>query len=355
MANENYTISDRWSEVWFSHWPPEPQIGAGKEMKPEKWARLVPYLIMTLVFVAGISFLVPGEVWTIWILRDLGIALMTAAILGTTLDITVRRLWLKEVFGVAFGYLLAPEFHGQIDWIFNIKWLAIHHDQSIFVTQIDEDLVRVTSILHRTIKNITHKSQCIPPLGFEIEEWYHKKASSKITHFTVTYAKKRFSIEDGSFSVDTIAYGLQVKNPKLKIPSNETYDVAIESEEIKYCNDKIVDFYRAATKDPTVRIELPKGWDLDIQFVSPEQGETIDRGAGHHQFVGTLLPFQPIQIVWRRPSDIDRWLKGEQRDKTEIESKTPSTSETKREVEDGNKENKVQDGSKEASTNQEGI
>jgi len=285
-------------------------------MSKEKWAKRVPFIMLGIVFVIAFPWLVASHYWLkegslLRFLGDtVGGAFLAAAIVGLTTDLAIRLNWLREVFGVAFGYTLAPELRGHVNWMFQIPCLSTTHEETIEVIPIDgTNLVRVKNTIHRTTKNITNKTQPVN-VGTACEEWFlHRTEHSLIKHFSLSYKGNLYTTMDESIRIKRVDKGWITDAPSINIGEGESFDVVFAIEEVLPANGVYYVLQGgAATFQPRIKVTVPESFESPKPaFVNGEQGEVEVIGPGYYKFTGILLPLQPIVVRWFRKSDLATW------------------------------------------------
>ncbi len=304
-------------EPWFGTWPPEFR-GEETKMDKDKWFRWMPYIAFLFVFLVGVLVVFAVSMWWdsgLWgqVFLGVGIALITAGIIGIIIELAFITKLAKHVFEVAFGYILPPELREEVKWVFGLERIAEESRHIFTITRhpTSKDKVIMNEEFTREVKNITNKSRQ-ETFGIGIQEWFHPEGDSRIKSLTVTYGKKRWSIEN-----EKVRLSKRGKPPILQAEITETFDVkpretfsvVTEIEEIKYENDQTYSYYGTALKNPYVTVRVPKDMDYDVTFANRNQGELQDLGNNVYRLNGTLLPLQAIRIRWWRIADNEKWLK----------------------------------------------
>jgi hypothetical protein len=154
-----------------------------KEVGVTLSGRLPPWAVLGIIFVIGLILIIVPAVrawtWDYGIIRDIGVALLTTAVLGFTVDRWLKLEIAVDVFKAALGYVLPDEFREEVRRISNYKMLADKHALIIDVTRLDLDTVRATVMLERTVRNISSETQ-VYANRLDIDEWNFTNAKSHI-------------------------------------------------------------------------------------------------------------------------------------------------------------------------------
>lgn len=113
MTDKDYGSHYTRFEPWFGSWPPEFR-GDGKmdEQNPDWIHRHFIHIVAGISTLIGIAFLFwASYLKDLWrdIIMGIGISFITAGIIEGTLEFAFVSRIAKEVFYIAFGYLLRPE------------------------------------------------------------------------------------------------------------------------------------------------------------------------------------------------------------------------------------------------------
>jgi hypothetical protein len=95
------------------------------------------------------------------ITRDIGIALLSAAVLGLTVHIWIESTVVRDVFRAAIGHVLPPELRDEVHWISSFKCISNSCVCSLEIEDLGCNVVKVTIEIERELRNITTKSQTI--------------------------------------------------------------------------------------------------------------------------------------------------------------------------------------------------
>ena len=322
MSIKDYNTHYTRFTPWFGTWPPEFR-GGETDMNNERWLiRHFPHIALGLAFVIGLVFLFgAGYLKGLWreIVTGVGIAFITASIIGIALELAFVTRIAQNVFEVAFGYLLPKEIREETKWIYSMKLLVTDykHDLEIKRCGNGSDKVFVYETMSRTYKNISNKKLPInPSLG--IQEWFHSEARSEIMTYKLTHDCKEYSLEHKDIIIGRAKsqdspkqsnYILAVKENKLgvKLQPDKTYTWVATVREIKHESDQSISYFGTASMNPYVTVKVPDDMDFDVTFGNRAQAKLQNLGSGHFRLNAMLLPGQAVRITWWTKSNSEKW------------------------------------------------
>lgn len=295
---------------WFRTWPPELEGGEVK-MKPkiwwERWKITGIMLLVLLVGVVGLFacrlFLYEWE-WRL-VVESVFVAILIAGILGLSIDRFFRQQFAEDAFKASIGYLLPGELKGEMEWIYKCHIICIHHFQRFELLSIDDELCTVHVNVNRTLHNISGGVESVE-LGVGVDEWFHKKGSSRIV--TVGYLKqgKRWTESKEGIHIDRKQTTINMKKRKVSLAPNEKIDTWYEIEEIKRTNDIQGWNFAYPTLNPVVVVKAYEGLGVKVDFGYRIPSEQLSNDT--YKLPGTLLPGQSLSVQWWRIEDANKWL-----------------------------------------------
>ena len=150
------------------------------------WRRRFLLLLAILSTVIGLILIILpsivnlNDVWGV-VLRSVGVALITAVLLGSTIEWIFRQRLFEDVFKASIGYILPNELKAELGALYNQEILCVKHSQrfSLYPVLGHPELVILRSKIERDLKNISNKdySFCQTTSLFE---WFHSEAKSRI-------------------------------------------------------------------------------------------------------------------------------------------------------------------------------
>jgi hypothetical protein len=238
-----------------------------------------------------------GE-WPPWghgILRDVGIALLTTAVLGFTVDRWLKLDIAVDVFRAALGYVLPDEFRDEVRRISNYKLVAEKHVLIFEIEQLDADTVRAVCMLERIIKNISSESQPYNAL-VAADEWGFPNAKSEIFECEV---------RDEAGNTDKFQH-IENDGGVLKTSTNEIFISPqgrafgfLKFSEIRRTNDHIMGVSTLPTKNPEIEVKISPNFEYSVSFGHPVERVQMAKYSPRHTMLGTYFPNQPMRVRWR--------------------------------------------------------
>lgn len=291
-------------------------------MDKESWIhRRLPYIALGIAIIVGIALLLwAGYLKDLWreIVAGLGISFITAGIIGAALELAFVTRIARNVFEVAFGYLLHPEIREEIKWIYEMDKLVTDYSHQFSFEQCDNDpnMVWVSETINRTVKNISNKSQSIE-VGLGIQEWFHKEGRSQIISIKLTHedGTELVSKEDLKITIERSQktkqgnYILALKDDKLKrkLEPGKKYTWVATYRELRPKSADTVFWSATASLNPHVTVKILDDMDYDLTFGNRKQGELRDLGSDEWRLASLLLPGQAVRLRWWIKADSDKW------------------------------------------------
>jgi len=159
----------------FGEWPLCEDYQMEGSAEKGRFRELLPlYVAMVASVLIGIGAIYFSSQWLQGVLkecvRDVGIALVTAAVLGGTVHIWLETNIVRDVFRAAVGHILPPELRDEVHWISSFKCLTYKCTCTLDIEDIGDGIVKVTEEVDSELKNITTKNQKIKRL-FTKDDW----------------------------------------------------------------------------------------------------------------------------------------------------------------------------------------
>jgi hypothetical protein len=141
------------------------------------WSALIACALLGLACI-----LIPaigGWTWDHGIIRDIGIALLTTAILGSTIHVYLERDIAKNAFEGAVGYFLPDDIKEAVRHLTGIEWFAEQFSWTVDIERIhgNPHLVKVTTKTRKVLRNITNNPLSIKST-IHVDDWGHKTKST---------------------------------------------------------------------------------------------------------------------------------------------------------------------------------
>jgi hypothetical protein len=236
--------TERLAELWHKKWP--------------------LWLVLTAFFLLGLLCIVLPAIHHVeadfGVTREIGIALLTASLLGISVDIFLKRDIAKDAFEGAVGYVLPEEVKEAIHRLAAIDWFAEEFSLTVDLKIIKPDLIRATIRVRKVMRNITNVSQTMKSF-IHVDEWDREERSDIVECQIRTEARGVLETLDHS-SIKRENMSVYGSTREIRIGAGETVELLATAVEYKRFND---DFYYAlgyASKSPEINVSALSGFEI---------------------------------------------------------------------------------------------
>jgi hypothetical protein len=232
------------------------------------------------------------EVWGRDVIRDIGIAVFSAALLGLTVEWWMRKDFADDVFRASVGYILPQELREQINWITGHKFMATRTSCTIDVSIVGCGIVKITSEIDRKIKNITSVAQK-HEVSKKVDDWGRGDFRSEILECVLTLPEQeilRYS------SVEVGSRGMKAKIGKIEVPAQGSVRTFTKTVEYKATNDALMLTFAVPSVKPEIHLTVTPELNYWCEFGAHGEEWKIRRGL--KALIGTLMPNQYIRVRW---------------------------------------------------------
>jgi hypothetical protein len=226
--------------------------------------------------------------------RDVGIAVLSASILGFTIDRWLKAEIVSDVFEAAIGHVLPKEFRQEIQHIISHKFICEKHAMIVDIADRGDGTVRVTTSIERTSRNISAYPEAIPAL-IHLYDWGFDEASKildcqiTVEGFAPVKSEPEVTHPDGSISAETA---------KVNVGPGQTAKVYLKGTQIRRMNDDISWIFLAPTIKPEIEVQLSPSLAYRCGFGTPAETVENSQIANRHQLNGTYFPGQRMRVRW---------------------------------------------------------
>jgi hypothetical protein len=255
---------------------------------------LVGLVGLFLTFLPAISFWGHFEFQP----RDIGVALMTAAVLGFTIDFWLKRTLTEDAVRATLGSILNPVFHGELRRLFGYDFLCERHFLRLEIVSIpDTDYVRVKGIAERDVKNITSQPRFKNSLSW-VDDWGipGEQSSAHCSAQTDTGM-----IYDSGPASPPNRYSIKAETEQISVPPNKTLKLLATFSEVRTRNDHFIVTFRDPTVDPVVEIRISDDLEIDFEFgrsLGPDEKIEVSETIGHYRLRGMYFPGFYMKARW---------------------------------------------------------
>lgn len=267
-----------------------------------KWLYLI---LMTLVGAVTLAlewyFHLGGTI------KELGIAILAAAMLGATIDLWLKKLIVRDVFAAAFGYGQDQDIVDELRALSQIRIVNTLYSLHLQLQPIDghpDELLASVQITY-TLTNRGNRTEKVP-LRLGIDEWFGSRPG-KITQYGFWTANGDHYDEPPK--VEKIECGQRMTGiPPVELPENGTCNVEIQFEEVRRRNDLMIGLIRSCTRNPRISIKACDGISATVSFINRGKDQQSEQVKDVWVLHGTLLPFQAFEIRWWDSAKSAQWL-----------------------------------------------
>ncbi len=236
-----------------------------------------------------------GWTWDRGVLRDIGIAILSASILGFTIDVWLKSEIVRDVFEAALGYVFRPEFREEIRRITGYKLLCDKHLLSITLEKIPDGRVRMTTGVERRIRNISADKQTLRGL-IHVDEWGASE-KSKILECHVLAEDGR-QIAAFVSAEELPDQTLKAQTDEVEINPSRFVTTHSKSVEIKHINDDTDWTFGTPTINATITINKPDDLECDCWFGTAPEERSKSQYSPIYSTNQTYFPNQRMRVRW---------------------------------------------------------
>jgi len=256
------------------------------------------WAILGAMLVFGVILLLSAEAWP-WkplekMAEGLGIALLTGALLGISVDRILKIELARDVFQAAFRYVLPPELKDEVTRIINYKFLCIKHHSVFNVVRVSDDVVRVEMSVEQTIRNITSHTEVYNTL-LHLDEWGFDEHPSRVMQCAAEYEGQTY---EGEEEHSDRGYVVGKKTTDIPVKSGGEVLSVVKGCEFHRSNGLQVLALRHPTLSPVVNVTIPDDFEHECLFGVPSGKVNVSRIANRYELNGTQFPGQTIKLRW---------------------------------------------------------
>jgi hypothetical protein len=296
-------------------------VNKGKFVKGDKYLRVYLFTMLFFGFILiclNHLFLNSLNEPVTFIVDSLAIALMTAAILGLTVDVFLKKQIIADVFAASMGYILTPDLREEVKNLYELEFMCVkHHQVFTFKPTSTPEFILLHKKTVRTFKNISGKKQFLHP-KVTVLEWFLPNMHSRIIDMEAAKNNEKwtsFKVSKPPIDVPTNELIGTLDNTFELDPNGETCTVWTETEEYKRATDLYCEYFEWPTKNPSITIKREFGagirgkMGVRVRFgsVGRKKVEKSDRDT--YSLIGILSPGQCIEIRWWMKEDALRWIR----------------------------------------------
>lgn len=185
------------------------------------WRRKAPlWSVLSLFSIIGVFLIILPAVAlfdqagiTRELSRDIGIAFVTASLLGVSVDIFLKRGIARDAFEGAVGYILPLEVKEAVHTLARMTWFAEEFSLVVNLNLVEDDLIKATIKIRKMVRNIGDIPQPITSY-IQVDEWGRRYQSEVISceiktasgKVVATFNKDEVQVIGSSFKGETDEY-----------------------------------------------------------------------------------------------------------------------------------------------------
>ncbi len=262
--------------------------------------RIPPALWLAAMGVIGLALIVVPDYTAQWhesdfgITHDIGIAILSASILGFTIDRWLKAEIVTDVFEAAMGHVLPKEYLHEIQRILTNKFICEKHQMIVEISDRGNDTVKITNSVERTSRNISAFPESIPAL-VHLDEWGFDEQSTILDCEITAQGRQP---EKFNCVIRNPDMSITAETAKVQVNPGETATVKLKWSEIRRANDEVSWIFLAPTLRPEIEVRLPMTFDYRCRFGTPSEKQDSSTIVNRHQLIGTYFPGQRMKVRW---------------------------------------------------------
>ena len=167
--------------------PPPPPYADLMARRPTLWWFLAALGTLGVVLIVVFTAVHEFTAVTRGVAVAIGTALLVAAILGATIDQSLKKRLLQDAFETLFGYMLPEELKAELNWLSRQELVCDRFELTLTLREIeDRDLVVAHVELARDYRNVASHTVPFRPL-LALDEWFHEGYPSRVLGLRVTH------------------------------------------------------------------------------------------------------------------------------------------------------------------------
>jgi hypothetical protein len=257
--------------------------------------KLIALLLLGIVLIAAPALWrteMGSEIWAHDVIRDIGIAVFSAAFLGLTIDWWMRKDFADDVFRASVGYILPPELREQIPWITGHEFIATKTTCKVNIATVSEGIVSIVTEMDREFTNITSVSHPFEAMK-EMDEWGKGNLRSEILECELSRPKQPILKHESVIKGED---NLVARTQPVSVPSKGTVRAFYKTIEYKTTNDDLVYTFLKPSVNPEIHVTIAPQLAYWCRFGN--HGEQREVRPGLKVLDGTLMPHQYMRIRW---------------------------------------------------------
>ena len=263
-----------------------------------RWAWLALCGVAGVLLIASKHFLHFADPWAQTaqeIIKDIGIALVVAAVIAATIDRWLSADLHQDVFEAVLGYIPPPEFKEEIRSLLRYGFVCRNHVMRVRIERLENDCVRATTTIERSLENITSRAAPVV-VHLHADEWGFEVEKTKIVEcYGVLEDGTRIDAEPVPPLGDSTS---KVAAKPVSVAPGRKIRLHQKLSEIRRVNDEISIHFGAPTVNPHIEVSSPDDIDYMVSFGPSDPKVERETYGNRHTLLGVYFPGQRMRVRW---------------------------------------------------------
>lgn len=277
-----------------------PQMSENRALS---YAQVMLWIALASLLIAGILLSIIADNWLGWawawvphVAKDLGAGLITAALLGFTVDVFFKREFARDAFQAAFRYVLPEKMRQEAARIIGYKFICQRHYTVVAITEVGDDLVKVQIRTEREIENISRHTEPMDAM-LALDDWGFDGYQPTIEACTVEIDGQSLEAKEENETRETDRVERKIPT-RIEIKPGHAVVIVTKGHEFHRKNSQIFMWFGAPTVDPRIKIDAPEGFNFKCSFSVPGEKVDISKVDNVYRLNGTQFPGQHTRVRW---------------------------------------------------------
>jgi hypothetical protein len=271
-----------------------------------RWQQLAALAILGFLLIIAphlIELYLGHDIWRPLsaISEGIGIAVLSSAILGFTIERWLRADLSKDIFLTAIGHQFPPNLRdalkSELIRLSEYKFLCEKHLLKIKIEPIDSECARVILTVERTLKNISVSDQDINSM-IHIDECNFPQEKSSISECQIELIGSKKPSISFKETEEHPNKSISASTKKIKVAPGECALLSSKSKEIRRLTDEVSIVFTAPTINPTIEVEKPDNFQAEVSFGPDDPQIVQEKYSSRLTLNGTYWPLQRMRIHW---------------------------------------------------------
>jgi hypothetical protein len=263
-------------------------------------ARLVFWISIGVMFIVGAGGLILANAWP-WGLAQrfteaFSTALLVAAFLALSVDISLKTQLLRDAFSAAYQYILPRELKNEIPKLMKFDFVAERHNWTVAIEKHDEETVRVTTSIERRLKNVTSGTRNAVGL-YQTFDFGFKQGKSEILEYRAKTEDGRTIDAENAKLVAPHSIEARIKGD-LSVPPGKQITLHGKAVQYRRYIDIMFETFLYPAVNPEINVIIPDEFEFEVQFGTEGEGKEKDQYMNRFRLTGAYIPGQFMLVRW---------------------------------------------------------